>query len=1052
MTRFGPVVCICSCAVFIAIIITQRILFGKTVAEDILPHNFSPFSLNCAIVFGALSFCTLTSCFSSIGAQLTCSITACVVSLIAASSHFLASQGLSPISISTHSLHTNVIVHTYWAEWMASTPLLVFVLGHVTQLQPRYVFGGMGLQFLTILTGYLAVLSPSLYAQVVYLSCSCALCFFILACIYTLSVPLSYHRFVLQQSRRTQTAYLNQTMIKALGCSTVLLWLAYPVAFFLNMAGLLPSRMYIMFTPAFDVVAKAMFTAILSTIHSEGETKRMEALVQELKTDNEMQTKFMRFVYHEIRNPFNTIMLGLNHLEEEEALLPYRELIVVLRRSATAMNQVIDDVVELTQARGLNLVNEAVDVKVLVDSAVDTFNDLISQKYIEILEDVSSSFPARLQADPTKLKKVFEVLISNAVKFSPNGSTVTVSLQVVDITYGICTLVFSVSDEGPGIPEKIATMLFQPFSVVRPGDFSEDENRGSGLGLCFAKHLADLMNGTLSFAKNKERGMTFSLSVALEICPPPENELLMWKYMTPRVRGFFANESPCAQGATVNRNNIRTKRYRTTSGSGLLRTRSAIIPHNLRLKKSKTTDCAQILQAQPTTRASRPRFTSVPFQGNEAQASNRASRPRFLSNTFQAKGNEMLEDPPVRRRHRLSLTKFSKHDPNFDCIVGNGPTLEPVVAMTDLEAPSPGSSRRKILTERPGKEQHLHFPEKYIHPFRRASGTPDMETGRQSLRHRFSLTKQEPPLNIAAAYEQKFNCDARATNFENSSPVFNICKDIQENRPSDEGTNQQDLDDRRGMREDSNALLLPLSNSNEVRQQITALRLDTVFSAERNVTLSIHQSQSHSSNESTVTGRQSAMQSARCVTFGVSSDSKKEHKGLLAHRGGGSTSCMKRHRPRLPSLKISLVLEKNSPREFPATTQAGGGDSLENQEAQVLIVDDVKSNQKLVHLILQKAGYVCDLASDGQEAVGMARQHQYQLIIMDNVMPIMDGVEATRRITAFDKEVAIVGLTGNVLQKDQLEFLQAGARFIIEKPATRHDSLLPAKSLYINQQ
>ena len=114
------------------------------------------------------------------------------------------------------------------------------------------------------------------------------------------------------------------------------------------------------------------------------------------------------------------------------------------------------------------------------------------------------------------------------------------------------------------------------------------------------------------------------------------------------------------------------------------------------------------------------------------------------------------------------------------------------------------------------------------------------------------------------------------------------------------------------------------------------------------------------------------------------------------------------------------------------------------------MVDDVESNLKLVNLILSKAGYSCDLARDGKEAVELARCHQYKLIFMDNVMPTMDGVEATCFIKSFDKEVTIIGLTGNVLQKDQGEFLLAGATCIIEKPANKA-RLIDACQKFINK-
>jgi len=114
-------------------------------------------------------------------------------------------------------------------------------------------------------------------------------------------------------------------------------------------------------------------------------------------------------------------------------------------------------------------------------------------------------------------------------------------------------------------------------------------------------------------------------------------------------------------------------------------------------------------------------------------------------------------------------------------------------------------------------------------------------------------------------------------------------------------------------------------------------------------------------------------------------------------------------------------------------------------------VDDALSNLKLVGAILTKAGYSCDLAHNGMEAVELAGLNHYKLIFMDNVMPVLDGIEATRRILVFDEQVPIVGLTGNILQKDQEEFLEAGVKYIIQKPANK-TLLLEACRSFIPQK
>ena len=108
---------------------------------------------------------------------------------------------------------------------------------------------------------------------------------------------------------------------------------------------------------------------------------------------------------------------------------------------------------------------------------------------------------------------------------------------------------------------------------------------------------------------------------------------------------------------------------------------------------------------------------------------------------------------------------------------------------------------------------------------------------------------------------------------------------------------------------------------------------------------------------------------------------------------------------------------------------------------QVLVVDDVKSNRKLLKRLLENNGHQCDEAENGKDCVEMVRKASdsgipYDAILLDYEMPVMDGPTAAKQIREQLKNdsINIVGITGNVLPDDVKFFLEAGANDVLAKP------------------
>ncbi|MGC9459259.1 hybrid sensor histidine kinase/response regulator [Vibrio genomosp. F10] len=133
------------------------------------------------------------------------------------------------------------------------------------------------------------------------------------------------------------------------------------------------------------------------------------------------------------------------------------------------------------------------------------------------------------------------------------------------------------------------------------------------------------------------------------------------------------------------------------------------------------------------------------------------------------------------------------------------------------------------------------------------------------------------------------------------------------------------------------------------------------------------------------------------------------------------------------SFEVSLLIEATSS----GSVELNVHRKLNYSGLKVLIVEDNRTNTIIIETFMKGKGFECDCVENGEQALVAVAQTQYDLILMDNHMPVMDGVEATSNIRSMNDDrnkVLIFGCTADVFIETRERMLSAGTDYIISKP------------------
>lgn len=252
------------------------------------------------------------------------------------------------------------------------------------------------------------------------------------------------------------------------------------------------------------------------TEEKKRELEQEEALRQEkIKAEkaNEAKSIFLFNMSHDIRTPMNAIV-GYSQLMKKELTNPklvhYQEMI---EQSSKLLLSIINNVLDMARVEsGKMELDENFEVVGNVSQLVcSAFAAEASRKNIELHENVNVEHKYVI-VDSTKMQEILSNLISNAIKYTPEGGKVLIDVQ--ELPYdkeGYVLIQTKVTDTGIGMSEEFLPSLFDLFTRERNTTLSKIP--GTGLGMAIVKNFVDLMNGSIEVESKLGKGSTFTITI-----------------------------------------------------------------------------------------------------------------------------------------------------------------------------------------------------------------------------------------------------------------------------------------------------------------------------------------------------------------------------------------------------------------------------------------------------------------------------------------------------------------------------------------------------------
>ena len=268
------------------------------------------------------------------------------------------------------------------------------------------------------------------------------------------------------------------------------------------------------------------YTSIFESLWMQTELfSRLKEANEQLRVHDIIQKEFINIAAHELRNPIQPILSLTEIVRRKEKDAEQKELLDIVVRNAKKLKQLTEDVLDVTriESNSLQLKKEEFDLKDLVIHAMQDYKNQVatSDNKIKLIYDDekeeqehnskdNANAVSVVHADKYRINQVISNLVSNSIKFTREGGTISIKIKTGDSNNNTDkAIIISVKDTGTGIDPEIMPRLFSKFAT-------KSDMGGTGLGLFISKSIVETHGGKMWAENNKEgKGATFSFTLPI---------------------------------------------------------------------------------------------------------------------------------------------------------------------------------------------------------------------------------------------------------------------------------------------------------------------------------------------------------------------------------------------------------------------------------------------------------------------------------------------------------------------------------------------------------